>query len=154
MRSPIHLLSLSALLLSALTPASAEGPPSSNSARTQKVYLHQWPLSASTPTPLATITYNQLSGHASFASFSPPPPPPPSSDEIIRIGLLQKDGEWVGTVTDQKSLADREKVEVTLWVDEVKGDVWRVEFLHNYNASVCLSLSLSLFSAPLFFFFG
>jgi hypothetical protein len=110
---------------------------------TQKVHLHQWPLSAQTPTPLATITYNPLNGHATFASYSPPPPPPsPDDNEIIRVGVLTAaNSGWAGTVTDKKSLGDASRAAVTLWLDE-RGDVWRVEFFRNASVRPPSSLLL------------
>ena len=138
---------LSVLALVAPISLSVAATPSSNHPQT----IYAWPLTAPSPTALATLTYDPISLTASLKSYTPPKVPSAdarsasswfstsssqsASDgdataSLIRIGLYDPSTKrWTGTVTAVENFAveDGARPKLTLVVDG-KGRVFSVAF--------------------------
>ena len=94
----------------------------------RSVTLWSWPLTASTPQPLAQVSYSSESSLSSVSKYNPPTAPH-SSDSQIRIGLYdQKTSSWRGVLTTAESFNEAFKPQVQLLLDEDTGDVYHIGF--------------------------
>ncbi|KAI9652054.1 MAG: hypothetical protein M1831_007246 [Alyxoria varia] len=94
----------------------------------RSVTIWSWPLTASTPQPLAQVSYNTDASSSSVTKYTPPKPPH-SSDSQIRIGLYdQKTSSWKGVLTTAESFDQAYKPQVQLLLDEDSGDVHHIGF--------------------------
>lgn len=111
---------------------SASSPPNT-------VTIWTWPLSTSSPAPLATINYDPSSLNSSVAAYTPPkdlpltPPPTPGSldqNSLVRVGLYDpKAGtsSWRGTVTHASSFNPKHQHQLSLTLDS-SGSPFSVSF--------------------------
>lgn len=97
-------------------------------AQEQVVTVWSWPLSASSPQPLADITYNAETLTSSVAKYSPPESSY-SAQDLVRVGLYDpKSSEWRGSVTSAASFNPRHQHKVHLHVD-ASGSPYSVDFV-------------------------
>jgi hypothetical protein len=93
--------------------------------------LYSWPLSASTPTPLATVSFSPRSQTGTYDLINAPPAAP---EELVRVGFVDsKTGDWLGSVTTAGLLSRKAGVGITLRADGA-GNVWHVEFVEDASA--------------------
>lgn len=93
----------------------------------QSVTLWSWPLSFSSPLPLAEITYNANTTLSSVAKYTPPQISF-SPDNYVRVGLYNhKTSEWRGVLTSAASFDLKYQRKAELLVDE-NGDTYHVGF--------------------------
>lgn len=90
------------------------------------VTIWSWPLSASSPSPLATVNYDPISLNTSVAAYTPPkdlpltPPPNPGTldlDGLVRIGLYDSKAgasSWNGTITHASSFNPKHQHQLSL----------------------------------------
>lgn len=93
----------------------------------QAVTLWSWPLSSSSPLPLAEISYNANTTSSSVAKYTPPQISY-TPDDYVRVGLYNhKTSEWRGVLTSAASFDLKYQRKVELLVDE-NGQAYHVGF--------------------------
>ncbi|KAF8544440.1 hypothetical protein BDD12DRAFT_801138 [Trichophaea hybrida] len=91
--------------------------------------IYSWPLSASTPTPLGTVSFNPRSLTGTYTPFNAATDAL-SESELVRVGIVDaKTGSWISGSVTTGGLVSRKKggVGITVRVDGA-GNVWHVEF--------------------------
>ena len=91
----------------------------------RSITIHTWPLSASSPRPLAEITYASTS--ATLTSYTPPSTLPTTTEEIVRVGFYHASGAWSGIATSASNFAADKLGKVVLHVNGA-GEVYHLGF--------------------------
>ena len=87
------------------------------------VDVFTWPLTASSSTTLAKITYN--STFATINSYKAPSLP--ASDDIVRVGFYHSSGAWSGIATSASNFAAGKDKKLVLHVNN-DGELYHVGF--------------------------
>ncbi|KXT15122.1 hypothetical protein AC579_6460 [Pseudocercospora musae] len=85
-----------------------------------------WPLSASTPTKLTTVSYTSTNATLKGYDF----PKIPDHEEIVRVGFYHKSGKWSGIATSAKNFAIINPMRLILHVKD-NGELYHVGFKAN-----------------------
>lgn len=85
--------------------------------------IFAWPLSASKPTKLTTVTYT--STNATLKGYDLPRFP--ADEEIVRVGFYHKSGQWSGIATSASNFAPKTPMKLQLHVRE-DGELYNVGF--------------------------
>jgi len=125
----------SVLLLFAALLASVLGQSAGSDAVLDKLaHLYVWPLSASSPVPLARLSYStrtqdgrlDLRGTQAVNT---------GDDEAVRVGVQDETtGTWFGTITSGRLLKEMDKATVTLKIDYA-GKPWHVDYKVHTDAT-------------------
>jgi hypothetical protein len=89
------------------------------------IVIYAWPVSDSSPRPLAEfhLTPHPSSPKATLLSYTPPEVPADEQDQLVRIGLVDaKTNQWTGTATTLRSFEIEYDRTFTVRVDE-QGEV-------------------------------
>jgi hypothetical protein len=83
------------------------------------ITVHAWPLSATSPTPFATIAVSPISpGSQSLsAKVQSVHQPSVSQDELVRIGIYDASNTWTGVATSAKSFGQDISRKIVLHTD-------------------------------------
>ncbi|KAF7192376.1 hypothetical protein HII31_06408, partial [Pseudocercospora fuligena] len=88
--------------------------------------IFAWPLSASKPTKLTTVSYTSMNATLKGYDF----PKIPDHEEIVRIGFYHKSGKWSGIATSAKNFAIINPMRLVLHVKD-DGELYHVGFKAN-----------------------
>jgi len=91
----------------------------------RSVIVQSWPLSATQPQPLASVSYDSITKSSSISSYTPPEVAY-TVDDLVRVGLYDdSDSKWRGVVTSALTFDPKYQQKLLLHLDEA-GNVWHV----------------------------
>lgn len=130
------------LLLLALLPAATLGKDEFDAPSLPRTAtLYSWPLSAPTPAPFATVSFNARSLMGTYAPIENAPSPS-SPNELVRVGTTdEKKAAAAGSVTAGRLVGKASGVEIILRLDAA-GNAWHVQLSEDPTA-VCPSSTQS-----------